>query len=129
MMQRPPNPAETARDNGYPSRTALATDIRRWQSFRNEARTMLGFVSAKMPSGMVVNDMKLMVGPNGRYWIALPAIKQTNADGSARLDANGKPLWSPVIEFASREARDRFQDLVLAALQRQHPHAFDRDAS
>jgi hypothetical protein len=113
------------RGNAYLSPLKNEMKIRRWQSFRNPAGTMLGFVSVELPSGLVVNDCKLMVGPNGRRWFAMPAVKQFDRDGSPRLDAKGKQLYSPIIEFASREAAARFRDLALDALSRAHPDALD----
>jgi DNA-binding cell septation regulator SpoVG len=86
---------------------------------------MLGFLSIELPSGLIINDAKLMVGPNGRLWIALPSERQVDGDGNRRLDANGKQIWSPVVDFRDRAARDRFQDQVLAALRRQHPDALE----
>jgi DNA-binding cell septation regulator SpoVG len=85
---------------------------------------MLGYLSAESPSGMITHDLRLMVGPNGKHWIAMPSIKQTNKDGTPRVDANGKQMWSPVIEFRNRAASDRFRDMVLDALHRQYPEAF-----
>ena len=102
--------------------------IRRWQSFQNPAGTMLGFVSVEMSSGLVINDCKLMVGPNGRRWVAMPSVKQFDRDGAARVDANGRPTYSQIVEFARRKAADRFRDLVLDALRRQHPDALDKVA-
>jgi len=90
---------------------------------------MLGFLDVQLPSGMIVNGCKLMVGANGRHWVALPAQPQINRDGSAKLDASGKPLWAQILDFADRAGADRFRELVLGALRRQHPEAFIGDSS
>jgi DNA-binding cell septation regulator SpoVG len=103
----------------------LAARIRRWRPFRNPAGTVLGYLDVELPSGMVINGSKLMVGPNGKYWVAMPSERQLDRDGNPRLDANGKQLWSPIVEFATRDARGRFSELILEALRRQHPAAFD----
>ena len=42
---------------------------------------------------------------------------------------NGKTAYSPVLEFADRGTREAFSQRVLAALLRQHPHAFDDEAA
>jgi hypothetical protein len=106
-----------------------AARIRRWQPFRNPAGTMLGYLSAELPSGMIVNDCRLMIGPSGKPWIAIPSAKQVNKDGSTRLDARGRQTYSQIVEFRSRALADRFSDLVLEALRRQHPEALDGGAS
>jgi DNA-binding cell septation regulator SpoVG len=121
--------ASIERGNAYLSPQSKAdVKIRRWQSFQNPAGTMPGFVSVEMSSGLVINDCKLMVGPNDRRWVAMPSVKQFDRDGAARLDANGRPTYSQIVEFASPKAADRFRDLVLDALRRQHPDALDKVA-
>jgi hypothetical protein len=86
---------------------------------------MLGYLDVELPSPMIINGCKLMRGPNGRLWIATPAERQVDRDGNPRLDGGGKPMWSPIVEFANREARERFNELVLDALRHQHPDALD----
>jgi hypothetical protein len=100
-------------------------NIRRWQQYQNPSGTIRGFADIELPSGMIVNGCKLIRGPQGKYWIAPPAIRQVDSDGNPLLDANGKPKWSPIVEFCDRAAADRFRDLGLEALRRQHPTAFD----
>jgi DNA-binding cell septation regulator SpoVG len=95
--------------------------IRRWLPYRNAAGTMLGFLSIELPSGLVINDAKLMMGPAGKHWIAMPANKQVDKDGEPKLDAKGKQIWLPVVEIPDRNARERFNALILDALRRQHP--------
>src|SRR6516165_3898193 len=109
-----PTSADLARGRDFlsPQRKAPSARIRRWQPFRNPAGSMRGFVSVELPSGLIVNDVKLMIGPGGKYWIATPAIKRTTEGGEPKFDARGKPVWSPIVEFASREARDKFTGLV-----------------
>jgi DNA-binding cell septation regulator SpoVG len=102
---------------------SAAAKILRWQPYRNTAGTMLGFLSVELASGLVINDAKLMIGPAGTYWVALPAIKQVGKDGEPKLDANGKQIWSPVVEIPDRNARERFGALIVDALRRQHPDA------
>jgi hypothetical protein len=62
----------------------------------------------------------LMIGPKGQRWIALPSVKQLDQDGNP-----AKPIWNPIIEFANRASYDKFQTIVLEALRRAHPKAFD----
>ena len=89
----------------------------------HQAGSMLAFLNVELPSGMIVNDLKLMIGPTGKPWLAMPSQKQVDRDGSPRLDANGKQVWSQFVEFASRSAADRFRHLVLDALRLEHPEA------
>jgi hypothetical protein len=89
----------------------------------HQAGSMLAFLNVELPSGMIVNDLKLMIGPAGKPWLAMPSQRQLDRDGNPRLDANGKQVWSQLVEFASRSAADRFRHLVLDALRQQHPEA------
>jgi hypothetical protein len=86
---------------------------------------MRGWISVEMPSGIVIHDMKLMIGPNGSFWIAMPGQRQLGPDGTPKLGPDGKPLWSQVIEFSTRAAADRFRDAALEALKLQFPEALD----
>jgi DNA-binding cell septation regulator SpoVG len=125
-----PSQAEATRGRSHPApRPATAATIRSWRPFHNPAGTVLGYLDVELPSGMVINGSKLMVGPNGKHWVAMPSERQLDRDGNPRLDDNGKQLWSPIVEFATRDARGRFNELVLAALRRKHPGAFDQEAS
>jgi DNA-binding cell septation regulator SpoVG len=94
--------------------------IRRCTPYQNPARTMLGFISVEMPSGVIYHGLRLMVGPKGERWIAMPSVKQLDQDGNP-----AKPIWNPIIEFANRASYDKFQTMVLEALRRAHPKAFD----
>jgi hypothetical protein len=51
----------------------------RFRPFKNVAGTMLGWLRLELPSGLIVNDAKLMVGPQGHRWLALPAMLEENA--------------------------------------------------
>ena len=114
------------RPAGNPARaTTRSAKIRKFTPFRNEAGTVLGFLSIQTVSGLVINDVKLMVGPKGSRWLAMPSVKQLDRDGNPRLDANGKALWSPIIEFADRATQDRFRDTVLDLLRASHPELFE----
>jgi hypothetical protein len=97
--------------------------IRRWRPYRNSAGTLCGYLDVQLPSGMIVNGCKLMVGPAGKFWIATPSEKAANKDGLPTLGPNGKQVWAQTVEFVDRAAADRFRDLVLDALRRTHPEA------
>ena len=89
----------------------------------HQTGSLRGFLSVELPSGMIVNDLKLMIGPAGKPWLAMPSQKQVDRDGNPRLDANGKQTYTQFVEFASRSPADRFRHLVLDALRQKHPEA------
>jgi hypothetical protein len=44
--------------------------IRRWSPHRNQAPTILGYLDAELPIGMILDGRKPMRGPTGKHWIA-----------------------------------------------------------
>jgi hypothetical protein len=99
--------------------------IRTFRAWRNPARTVLGFISLELASGLIIHHCKLMVGPRGRRWIALPAVQRRGPNNQLVNGENGKPIWDPIVEFCDRETRDRFQEVVIDALYAAHPEVFD----
>jgi hypothetical protein len=99
--------------------------IVRWQPYVNPARTMCGFLSTALPSGLVLHGLKLMIGPTGKPWLAMPSVKRLDHAGQPVLDARGKSIWDPIIEFTGAGDRTRFQEQVLEALRRDHPEVFN----
>jgi hypothetical protein len=102
--------------------------ILRFRACLNAAGTLLGFFSAELPSGQIINSFKLMRGPRGVLWIAMPDSKRRGPDDRLILDDRGRPIYDAVIEFRDRDARDRFNALLLAALLRAHPEPFADEA-
>jgi DNA-binding cell septation regulator SpoVG len=105
--------------------THAEAKIRKWVPYRNTSGTMLGFFSAELPSGQIVNSLKLMVGEAGKRWVGMPDQKRRDQNDQPVLGANGKTVWDPLIEFRDRSSRDRFNALVLAPLRRDRPELFD----
>ena len=68
--------------------------------------TSVGAFDLEMPSGLKINGVMLFEKDGGR-WIGFPSKEWTKRDG-----AKG---FSPFIEFASSEARERFQGQVPAS--------------
>jgi len=99
--------------------------ILRFTEYRNPSGTMLGFFSAELPSGQIIHSLKLMIGPAGKRWVGMPDVKRRDRTDQAMLNANGKAIWDPIIEFTNRDARDRFNAMILEALRIAHPELFD----
>src|SRR6516165_9568101 len=75
---------------GKPRLPPLQVTFRPWQ---NEAKTVLGFLRIECPSGLIIDGAKLMIGPRGARWVAMPATKQLHPDGKPVLLANGRQAW------------------------------------
>ncbi len=100
----------------------MSARLKKWTPHRSGA--LLGFCSVQLPSGMILHDIRIMAGKNGP-WCAMPAQKQLDRDGRARLDANNKPIYSQIIEFVDRATADKFSSLVLDLVRRAHPEDLD----
>jgi DNA-binding cell septation regulator SpoVG len=74
-----------------------------------EKNTLRGFFTVTMPSGMIVHGCSLHE-KNGARWIGMPSNKFTTKEGTTS--------YTPIVEFVSREAADRFRDQVLVALDK-----------
>jgi hypothetical protein len=81
---------------------------------------LVGFCSVELASGMIVNDLRLMTGNNGP-WVAMPTQKQFDRDGNPRLEANGKPIFNPFIEFRYRATSDGFSREIVEFIRAQYP--------
>jgi hypothetical protein len=86
--------------------------------------TLRGFARVRMPSGVVFHDVAIHRKGDSSW--ASPASKpMIGRDGQQIKDQAGKPLWCPVVSFASKELRERFSGAVLDALRAAHPEVFD----
>jgi hypothetical protein len=72
-----------------------------------DKNTLRGSFTAALPSGMIIKGLMLMES-HGKRWIGLPAKEW--------LDPFNKRNFSQIIEFVDGETRDKFQHLVLTAL-------------
>ncbi len=81
-------------------------EISNWKP--HSKNTLVGFLSLTLPSGMVLHDCTFHEKADSR-WIGLP---------SKRFEKDGATTYSPLIEFSAKEARQRFQEQAVAAVER-----------
>jgi hypothetical protein len=77
--------------------------VREWKPF--ERNTLRGFLSIELPSGLILHGCTLHE-KTGSRWVGLPARE---------YQKDGERIWSPLIEFSTREVRQAFQEQALAA--------------
>ena len=92
--------------------------IRDWRPMRKGS--LLGFARIELPSGMLISDVTILTGERGP-WASPPSKPMIGKDGTALTDSNGKLRYSPIIEFTSKEVRDRFSAAVIEAMRAAHP--------
>jgi hypothetical protein len=102
-----------------------AAKLLRWVPHTNAARTRWGFAAVARAAGLVLKGLKLMIGPKGGRWIAMPSTRATDSSGAPKLDRDGKPFWNDAIAFCDDATRDRFQRQMLDLFKGEHPEAFE----
>jgi hypothetical protein len=88
-----------------------ATSILEWRPLRRNS--LLGFAKVELPSGLVISDVTILTGERGR-WASQPM-----------KDQGSKIRSSPLIEFTSKEIRDRWSAAVIVAMRAAHPEVFE----
>jgi hypothetical protein len=86
------------------TRTLVISD---WKPYQKN--TLRGFFSATLPSGMILHRLTLHEKGESR-WVGLPAREWNNGQGAKQ--------YAKLIEFIDRATADRFQNQVLAALDK-----------
>jgi len=71
---------------------------------RIDKNTLVGKFDLEMPSGLKISGMMLFE-KDGKRWVNFPSREWVGDDGAKQ--------YSPFLEFASKEARGRFQTAVL----------------
>lgn len=97
-----------------------AVQIHDWNPLRKGS--LLGFARIELPSGMILHDVTILNGDRGP-WASPPSKPMINREGAVVTDGNGKTRYTPIIEFASKEIRQRFSDAVIDGLRASHPEA------
>jgi hypothetical protein len=85
--------------------------------------TLRGFAKVRLASGMIVNDVAIHVGGDNKVWAAPPSKPMLDREGHVLRDPEGKIRYVPMIEFATKEHRDRFSALVVDAVRETNPES------
>ena len=86
-----------------------------------ERNSLRGFARVRLPSGVIMHDVGIFQD-SGKAWASPPSKPQIGRDGT-HIKKDGKPAYSPIISFVSKEVRDKFSAAVLDALRASHPDA------
>lgn len=89
--------------------------------------SLVGFARVRMPSGVILHDVgiyKKDLKKDGKAWATPGGKPILGRDGTQMRGRDGKALWVPVVSFATKEGRDKFSAVVVAAIEAAHPEAF-----
>lgn len=92
-----------------------------WRELHKGA--LLGFAKVQLPSGMILSDVTILAGSSGP-WASPPSKPMIGRDGAVMKDDKGKVRYSPIIEFASKEIRDKWSGAVIDAMRAARPEVF-----
>ena len=79
--------------------------VKDWKPYFSN-NTLRALLALELPSGLVIRECTYHERMSSR-WVGLPARQN---------EKNGEKSSVPVIEFASKESRDRFQAAALSAI-------------
>jgi hypothetical protein len=82
--------------------------------------SLRGFAAVELPIGLKVHDIPVLAS-HGKIWASLPSKPQVGKDGQHRKDANGKPAYTPILEWRNRDLSARFSDAVVALVRAEYP--------
>jgi hypothetical protein len=102
--------------------SALPCQVADWKP--RTAGTLRGFFTVIPPSGLVLHELMLH-HRDGTWWLSFPSKPMLSPEGTVLREPDGKVRYgAPLISFASRSARERFTEQVLAALREALPDVF-----
>jgi hypothetical protein len=99
----------------------MTIQILDWRPMRRNS--LLGFAKVQLPSGIIITDVTILGGDRGP-WASPPSKPMVGTDGVTLKDDNGKTRYTPIIEFSSREIRNRWSSAVIDAMRAAHPEVF-----
>lgn len=85
--------------------------------------SLIGFAKVEFPSGLVISDVTVLKGERGP-WASPPSKPMVSRDGTVMKGDDGKVRYTPIIEFTSKEIRNRWSDAVIEAMRAAHPEVF-----
>src|SRR5262249_5832774 len=88
--------------------------------------SLRGFATVELPIGLKIHDVVIVAGSRG-CWANMPSRPQIDQDGRQPRNANGKPRYSPTLEWRDRDLANRFSAAVIAAIRAAHPDALPND--
>jgi DNA-binding cell septation regulator SpoVG len=93
-------------------------------SFKLRGKGLLrGFCTIELPPGLILEDLPVLIGNDGRPWVALPSRPVLDEDGRHKRDVNGKLEYQPIGRWTSRNLSDQFSARVISLIEEQYPGA------
>lgn len=68
---------------------------------------------------MILHDVALLCA-NGKAWAGAPSKPMIGREGVVLKGDNGKARYTPIVEWADKETRERFSASVILAFEAEH---------
>jgi DNA-binding cell septation regulator SpoVG len=82
-----------------------------------------GFCTIELPPGLILQDLTVSIGNDGRPWVALPSKPVLDDNKRQKHDVNGRPEYQPIGKWTSRQLSDQFSARVINLISEQYPGA------
>lgn len=92
-----------------------------WREMRRNS--LLGFAKVEFASGLIIADVTILTGERGP-WASPPSKPMVSRDGTVMKDESGKICYVPIIEFTSKDIRNKWSGSIIEAMRTAHPEVF-----
>jgi hypothetical protein len=93
-----------------------------WRPLRRNS--LCGFATVRIGKSLKVRDVTVH-NSNGKRWATFPSKPIIDSAGNVKRTTDGKVQYVPILEWLDRETADKFSAGVIAAVEREFPHALD----
>jgi hypothetical protein len=87
-----------------------------WKPWPFDNPSLIGHATIAFAGGWVINAIPVFKRSDGSISAGVPSLPTLDGEGRVKLKPDGKRDYHAVISFESGEARERWQRLVLGAL-------------
>lgn len=102
---------------------AMPVELLEFRPIRKPGSSIRGFAQVKI-GALKISDV-MVLQKDGRAWASMPSKPRTGRDGKTATDKNGKPLYQPICEWATKDSAERFSEALIAEIQQSHPDELD----
>ena len=85
--------------------------------------SLRGFATVRLGRSLTIKDISVHLS-HGKRWASLPSKPVLDGSGNAKRNDAGKVQYTPILEWADRDAANRFGEAVCAAVEHEYPEAF-----
>src|SRR5215469_16141130 len=96
-------------------RTERACRLAEWEPWSQPNPSLLGHCSVAFAGGWVVHDIPVFRTAEGGISVGTPTMAQLDGEGRVKL-RDGKRDYKSVFSFENNEARQRWRNMITAAL-------------